>query len=503
MDETIKISNENIFIKKIYINDFILNKKFVDTSLKDVIKNVLINKFNNNIFKKINSGLFVGKFKDSNKYISAYQNYIDYMLAGHKIDNYILRKPEDFIELISRIFNKNIIIVDLKKNELSCHSFYKNINICQKCKQIVKNNPNHNVKEANFGITKPTHCFKCKNQQMKLLNFEKFIFIEKQIDGKMLLVVLKSKSKKSFKLYSNFDNAPINDDYFHLQTLKIKLQCQNNLKTNYKVSWNKVPLYNDLNLSKIHIRNQILKTGTIRNLPPVVPKFQIINNTGYCIGILATTDEQNLYHIPFYPKLPFSDLPFVDIQNNKFIDLDNLQIKIASCKDTIKFYNKYFKSINSFQIKFKFKNSLLLNCSEFVFTSDNCDPSNKQQTTKLEKIFLESKHHSSKNNLKLITSNENLKLKKSDRLIFDDKNKDYNSAYRVDNNSIIKFKLANPITLKEKMTKYKSYNIKSAYKYEFQDDYDNFNINYDSLKMSFPEKEAWTLQSQQLEKYSM
>ena len=49
MDESIKISNENIFIKKIYINDFILNKKFVDTSLKDVIKNVLVNKFNNNV----------------------------------------------------------------------------------------------------------------------------------------------------------------------------------------------------------------------------------------------------------------------------------------------------------------------------------------------------------------------------------------------------------------------------------------------------------------------
>ena len=41
MDATIEISNENIFIKKIYINDFILSKKFVDTSLKDVIKNAL------------------------------------------------------------------------------------------------------------------------------------------------------------------------------------------------------------------------------------------------------------------------------------------------------------------------------------------------------------------------------------------------------------------------------------------------------------------------------
>ena len=57
MDVGVKIDNENIFIKKIYINDFILSKKFIDTSLKDVIKNVLINKFNSNIHinNKINN----------------------------------------------------------------------------------------------------------------------------------------------------------------------------------------------------------------------------------------------------------------------------------------------------------------------------------------------------------------------------------------------------------------------------------------------------------------
>ena len=99
MDESIKISNENIFIKKIYINDFILNKKFVDTSLKDVIKNVLVNKFNNNVHINnkvnniVNKVTKIYKEDDNNKVFNlSYQPFNEEKMKYDYLNNNYTKK---------------------------------------------------------------------------------------------------------------------------------------------------------------------------------------------------------------------------------------------------------------------------------------------------------------------------------------------------------------------------------------------------------------------------
>ena len=99
MDESIKISNENIFIKKIYINDFILNKKFVDTSLKDVIKNVLVNKFNNNVHINnkvnniVNKVTKIYKEDDNNKVFNlSYQPFNEEKMKYNYLNNNYTKK---------------------------------------------------------------------------------------------------------------------------------------------------------------------------------------------------------------------------------------------------------------------------------------------------------------------------------------------------------------------------------------------------------------------------
>ena len=130
MDASIEISNENIFIKKIYINDFILNKKFVDTSLKDVIRNVLVNKFNNNVHINnkvnniVNKVTKIYKEENNNKVFNlSYQPFNEEKMKYDYLNNNYTKKW-----IIPVVNEKKTLCI----NELSLDKFYQlsKINEC-------------------------------------------------------------------------------------------------------------------------------------------------------------------------------------------------------------------------------------------------------------------------------------------------------------------------------------------------------------------------------------
>lgn len=318
MDATIEISNENIFIKKIYINDFILNKKFVDTSLKDVIKNVLVNKFNNNVHINnkvnniVNKVTKIYKEENNNKVFNlSYQPFNEEKMKYDYLNNNYTKKW-----IIPVVNEKKTLCI----NELSLDKFYQ-LSKINECINIDLNDVESKV--LNF----TDKCYKLENNIYYGSYNLNSTTGEKLVTPKIMYNNLIDESLISYKKI-NLSEAPFNNKEFDILE---NIQMYNEINADINIP------NNDMKVLKIckednecyyadskQIKNS--KEG-IKIIPELMPgkyemhntlKSENINITDYLVINPETIINTN-YNIYLGNKISYLD----EIINTKELNIDS------------------------------------------------------------------------------------------------------------------------------------------------------------------------------------
>ena len=361
MEESININNENIFIKKIYINDFILNKKFIDTSLKDVIKNVLINKFNNNTYidNKINNIINkirnIYKEDNNNKIFNlSYQPFNEEKIKYNYLNNNYSKKWIIPIIDEKKSLCVNEVYID-KYNQLSKNIECINLDLKTEDELIkIDFNDKCYKKENNIYIGSYTLNKDNNEKELSPKILYNDLIDETLINNKKINLTETPFNNKEFEVLENIkmyneNSSNINSSKNDIKVLKI---CNKEEKcyyvdSNYIKEKNEIKITPELKLSKYEMHN-ILENENINITDYLIINPESIINTNYNIYLGNKISYLN------------EIINRKEIKIDKYFNLDNLD----NLELNYKIINKVdFYGLNDYNYLNIIKNNNFDNCN--------------------------------------------------------------------------------------------------------------------------------------------